>query len=78
MPIRQKYVHDAGVNFPDDLNEVNDQGGKSSKAPRSPYSISESVVLSFTSGGAVEKPGYRFMTGDGQRTPGSNRVIGQL
>jgi len=78
MPIKQKFIHDAGVNFPNDLSEINDQSGKSSQAPRSPYAISESRVLTFTSGGPVQAPGYRFLSGDGQRSPGSNRVIGQL
>ena len=78
MPLKQKFVYDAGVNFPNDLYEINDQGGISSQSPRSPYSISEQTILTFTSGGVVEKPGYRLLTGDGQRTPGSLRVIGQL
>ena len=78
MPLKQKFIHDAGVNFPKDLYEINDQGGISSSAPVSPYAISETRILTFTSGGPVEAPGFRFLSGDGQRIPGSTRVIGQL
>ena len=73
---KQKVIHDAGFTSPKDLYEINDQGGKESTIPKSPYAITESTILSFTSGGVVQQPGARLNLADGDRTPGSMRVIG--
>jgi len=76
MSLKQKVVFDAGVATPPDLFEINDQGGHLSRAPKSPYAITETINLVFTYhmgvvGALMGTTDKNLNIADGQRRPGA-------
>ena len=69
MGLKQRVFSDAGVISPIDQYEINDQGGRLTKAPRSPYSISESINLPFTNK-IIGRNSKNINIADGERRPG--------
>jgi hypothetical protein len=73
--IKQKVVFDAGIAQPKDCFEINDQSGRLTSVPKSPYAITETTNLVFTYnmgilGGLRDK---NLNIGDGDVRPGHSR-----
>jgi len=70
MGLKQKVVYDAGIKSTTDTFEINDQGGKITKTPRSSYAIVESINLMFTNS-IIGKNSKNINIADGERRPGT-------
>lgn len=72
MGIKQRVNFDAGVSSPKDLYEINDQTGILTSVPKSAYSITETINLSFTYNMGVvgSKKERDLIIADGERRPG--------
>jgi len=70
MGLKQKSIFDAGVTNPTENFEINDQGGKFTKSPKSSYAITETVNLPFTSN-ILGNNNKNLNIADGERRPGT-------
>jgi len=70
MGLKQKIVFDAGVKSTTSIYEINDQGGRVTSTPKSPYAIQESMNLAFTLN-IVGNNSKNLNFADGQRRPGT-------
>lgn len=75
MGIKQKIIFDAGIAGSYEQYEINDQSGRLTRTPKSPYAIIETVGLAFTyagKGNVVGSARGQFLSiADGERRPGT-------
>lgn len=72
MGIKQKVIFDAGVASPTEQFEIHDQSGHLTSVAKSPYSITETINLTFTYSMGVIGPMFKNLNiADGERRPGT-------
>ncbi|MDD5650198.1 MAG: hypothetical protein PHF86_07280 [Candidatus Nanoarchaeia archaeon] len=70
--LKQKVIFDAGVSNPKNDYEINDQTGRLTSAPKSPYAITETINIAFTYNYGVLGPNSKNLNiADGERRPGT-------
>lgn len=70
MGLKQKVTFGSGVVSTINIYEINDQGGQLTSAPKSQYSITETINLPFTSN-IVGINSKNLNIADGERRPGT-------